>query len=130
VTAPRKPFADRLRAGLGEALAHAKGELTLRTIEHPDAPPEIDAGTLTALRTKAAMSQSVFARMLSTSTKTVQSWEQGKRTPSSAARRMIQFFVAEPEAVCRVVGLPRVKIQGFSVKLLSKGRRRIVRESE
>jgi hypothetical protein len=31
----RTPFAERLRAGLEEALAHAKGGLTLKTIDHP-----------------------------------------------------------------------------------------------
>ena len=39
-TKVRKPFAERIRAGLEEALAHAKGELTLKTVEVPEAPPE------------------------------------------------------------------------------------------
>jgi putative transcriptional regulator len=111
----RKPFAERLRTGLEEALAHAKGNLTLKTIEHPEPPPEIDPQTLVALRTEAAMSQAVFALMLSTSTKTVQSWEQGTRVPSMAARRLIQIFVAEPAALCKVVGLPVVKLDRFQI---------------
>ena len=39
----RKPLADRLKAGLTEALQFAKGELTLRIVQVPDPPPEIAA---------------------------------------------------------------------------------------
>ena len=39
----RKPFAERLKAGLTEAVQFAKGELTLRTVRVPDPPPEIAA---------------------------------------------------------------------------------------
>lgn len=122
----RKSFAERLRAGLEEALAHAKGELTLKTVEHPEPPPEIDAKTLIALRTEAAMSQAVFARMLSTSTKTVQIWEQGTRVPSMAARRLIQVFVVQPDALCQVVGLTKVKLNRFEVTSTPNGKQRIV----
>jgi putative transcriptional regulator len=129
-TKPRKPFADRVRAGLQDALAHARGERTLKSVTHPDAPPEIDAETLVALRTAASMSQAVFAKVLSTSPKTVQSWEQGKRTPSPAARRLIQMFAVEPETLCRLVGLPGVTLTGFAVRPATNGKFRIVRLSE
>ena len=122
----RKPFAERIRLGLEEALAHAKGELTLKTIEHPEPPPEIDPETLVALRTEALMSQAVFALMLSTSTKTIQSWEQGTRIPSMAARRLIQVFVVQPEALCKVVGLPTVNLDRFAVKATLTGKSRVV----
>jgi len=130
MTKTRKPLAERIRIGLEEALAHARGELTLKTIvhEHPTAPPEIDAKTLIALRTEAAMSQAVFAMMLSTSTKTVQSWEQGVRIPSMATRRLIQVFVEQPEAVCKVVGLTPIRLKGFSIRVSSNGKRRFIKE--
>ena len=44
-TKTRKPFFERLKIGLEEGIAHARGELTLRTINVPEAPPEIDAKT-------------------------------------------------------------------------------------
>ena len=126
-TKTRKPFAERIRAGLEESLAHARGDLlTLKTVTHLEAPPEIDPATLVALRTEASMSQAVFARLLSTSTKTVQSWEQGKRKPSPASRRLIHILAMEPEAMCRVAGLKGVKLKGFSVKSIADGRRCIV----
>ena len=37
-TKPRKPLAERIKAGLAEALAHAQGELTLKTVVVLKAP--------------------------------------------------------------------------------------------
>lgn len=125
-TKPRKPFFERLKAGLEEGIAHAKGELTLKTVQVPEAPPEIDAPTLVALREAAQMSQAVFAKVLYVSSKTVQSWEQGVRVPSMAARRLIHIFTEQPGTVCKVVGLPAVTLRGFTILSLGKGQRRIV----
>lgn len=112
----RKPFFERLKQGLEEGIAHSTGELTLKTVEVPEDPPEIDAATLAALRLRASMSQSVFARMLSVSTKTLQSWEQGIRQPSGASLRIIQMFSEHPEMVCKSVGLPVVTLEGVKIK--------------
>ncbi|HLW68187.1 MAG TPA: helix-turn-helix domain-containing protein [Gemmataceae bacterium] len=104
--------------------------MTLRTIEVPAAPPEIDAKTLTALREQARMSQAVFAKVLSVSPKTVQSWEQGTRAPSKAARRLLHIFAEQPDAVCEVVGLQKVRLHGFKIIEMKRGKRRIVRASQ
>ena len=37
-TKPRKPLPERIKLALQEALAHAKGELTLKTVVVPEAP--------------------------------------------------------------------------------------------
>ncbi len=100
----RRPFGERLKAGLTEAVQFARGELTLRTVEVPDPPPEIAAQEVTSLRTKTGMSQAVFAGVLNVSVKTVQSWEQGERKPSHAALRMLQVFRENPTLVIGVVG--------------------------
>jgi putative transcriptional regulator len=101
----RKPLAERLEQGLKEGIQFAKGELTLRTTVIPSPPAEIRAKEVTALREKAGMSQTVFARVLNVSTKTVQSWEQGQRKPSHAALRMLQVFRSRPQVVCEVAGV-------------------------
>ncbi len=107
ITKPkRKPLARRLKAGLAEAVQFAKGELTLRTMQIPDPPPEIAAEEVTSLRARSRMSQAVFARVLNVSTKTVQSWEQGERKPSHAALRMLQVFREHPKFVFELVGIP------------------------
>jgi putative transcriptional regulator len=110
----RKPFAERLKTGLTEAVQFAKGELTLRTVEVPAPPPEVAAKQVTCLRAKTGMSQAVFARVLNVSTKTVQSWEQGERKPSHAALRMLQVFRENPAFVFEIVGIPG-KARGHAV---------------
>lgn len=122
----RKPLFERLKAGLVEGIPHAKGEFTLKTTVVPEPPPEIDAKTMIALREAAAMSQAVFAKVLYVSPKTVQSWEQGFRVPSMAARRLIHVFSQRPDVVCEVVGLRGVKLQGVEIESFGKGKRRIV----
>jgi putative transcriptional regulator len=124
----RRPLAERLKTSLEEAIRHARGEIKLKTtvVELPDEPPEIDAATLVALRDQSRMSQAVFARLLNVSTKTVQSWEQGVRTPSHASRRLIQIYSQHPETVCQSVGLPPVKLHGVTIKKVAPGHRKIV----
>jgi putative transcriptional regulator len=126
----RKPLFERLKTGLEEAISHPRGEITLKTttLELPEAPPEIDAQTLVALRGQSAMSQAVFARMLNVSPKTVQSWEQGVRQPSHASRRLIQIFSQHPETVCSSVGLPAITLKAVAIKQVAPGRRKIVIE--
>ena len=125
-TKSRKPLFERLKQGLEEGIAHSKGELTLKNIEVPDDPPEIDSATLAALRNQVAMSQRVFAKLLSVSYKTLQSWEQGTRKPSDASLRLIQIFSEHPEIVCQCVGLPVVKLPGVTIQATGSGRRKIV----
>jgi putative transcriptional regulator len=94
---------------LTEAVEHAKGELTLRTVQVPAPPPEIGSKEVMSLRTKTGMSQAVFARVLNVSTKTVQSWEQGERKPSHASLRMLQVFREHPKLVFEIAGIPARK---------------------
>ena len=100
--------------------------ITLRTVEVPEEPPEIDGTRLTALRTQAAMSQSVFARLLNASTKTLQSWEQGVRQPSDASHRLLQVFSEQPEMHCKIVGLPEISLSGVQTQRTASGQRQVV----
>jgi putative transcriptional regulator len=124
----RGPLAERLKRSLKEGIRHVRGEITLKTtvVELPDEPPEIDAPTLVAIRDQSRMSQAVFARLLNVSTKTVQSWEQGLRTPSHASRRLIQIYSQHPETVCQSVGLPPIRLEGITIEKGASGSRRIV----
>ncbi|NLE39641.1 MAG: helix-turn-helix domain-containing protein [Pirellulaceae bacterium] len=101
----RRPLAERLKAGLSEAIGFAQGELTLRTVQAPTPPPAMHGKEVTRLRAKAGMSQAVFAKVLNVSTKTVQSWEQGDRKPSHAALRMLQLFRENPRFVIETAGV-------------------------
>ena len=90
----RPRFAERLRSSLLETLAYAGGELELTTtvLTLPDPPPTYDATRVRTLRTGLGFSQSYFSRLLNVSPKTLQSWEQGARTPSQASARLLQLI--------------------------------------
>jgi putative transcriptional regulator len=103
----KKNLAERLKAGLEEGILYARDNLNLRTMEIPSAPPKFTAKTVLHLRKSARMSQTVFARLINVSPKTVQSWEQGQRMPSQAAQRMLQIFQEQPGMVFQVVGMVR-----------------------
>lgn len=121
----RRPIAERLAAGLKESIEHAKRERDLRTTAVASEPPEVDARTLAVLRRRAEMSQRQLAGLLNVSLKTLQSWEQGVRTPSQASRRLIEVFAREPAAVCRTAGLPDVELPGVRVVTGRGGKRKL-----
>ena len=92
-------FYERLRKGLGESIAHSRGELSLKTTELPAPPPKARARQIADLRRRLRMSQAVFAATLNVSPKTIQSWEQGIRQPADAALRMLQVVSERPDVI-------------------------------
>lgn len=80
---------EQIKAGLEDALANVRGELTLKSTTLPSPPPPASRAKVIALRKKLKMSQSVFAAALNVSTKLVQSWEQGLRKPDRGELRLI-----------------------------------------
>ena len=127
-TSKRLTVAEQIRKGLEEATRHARGETTLKTnvYELPDEPPEIDAPTIVAIRDQSRMSQAMFARLLNVSTKTVQSWEQGIRSPTHASLRLLQIYIQYPETVCQSVGLTPIQLRGVTIEKVCTGQSRIV----
>ena len=101
----RKPLFERLKGSLNEGIRFARGELNLRTTVLPQDPPPVAPGDVLRLRQRLGMSQSIFARTLNVSAKTLQSWEHGTRRPSQAALRLLQVLNARADAVLSVVGL-------------------------
>ncbi len=91
---------DMIVSGLDDSIAYSKGEkLSLVTTHAPAPPPELDAEGVTRIRKQLKMSQGLFAATLNVSTKTVQGWEQGLRTPSNASLRLLQIAQRQPKAV-------------------------------
>jgi len=98
----RKSLFERLKVSLEEARQFTAGELTLRTFTVPEPPPKYNAERITRIRKSLRMSQSVFARVLNTSPKTVQSWEQGLRQPTQVALRLLEVLEKKPEIIANL----------------------------
>ncbi len=93
-----KIFAELLESA-NEALEHAKGKRELRTTELPSPPRPVDGGAVRKLRNRLKMSQAVFARYLNVSTKLVQAWESGRRTPDGPALLLVRLVERNPALV-------------------------------
>lgn len=50
-------------------------------------------------RAKMGLSQQAFAALLGVSSRTLQEWEQGRRSPTGAARTLLRVAVAHPEVL-------------------------------
>jgi putative transcriptional regulator len=93
---------QELISGMMEIIAHQEGKITLRTakMEMPDPPPELSADEISKIRLKRLhMSQGAFAKLLGVSVRVIQSWEQGEKKPSGAARRLLQVAERDPDAL-------------------------------
>ena len=88
-----------LVAGMQEALSHAKGQLTLKTVTPPAPPKPLRPSEIAAIRRKLKASTPVFAAYLNVGPITVRSWEKGRRMPSGAALRLLQIARKMPEVL-------------------------------
>lgn len=62
------------------------------TVEHVVQIPDV-----VAARQNTGMSQSTFAELLGISKRTLQEWEQARKTPSKAAQSLIKIAIKHPE---------------------------------
>ena len=63
----------------------------------------VSAPDVRRIRTEYALSQSEFAAMLGVSVRTLQNWEQGRRSPQGAARILLQVAAQHPAVVREAV---------------------------
>ena len=87
-------FSEKLKKGLDEILEFEQGKKTLRThvVDLPEPPLEYTAKDIRGIRERGHYSQSIFALILNVSTRTVQSWEIGARTPTHSALRLLEII--------------------------------------
>ena len=93
---------QQLIEGMMEIVAHGEEKITLRStkVEMPDPAPELSPKDVSKIRIKRLhMSQGAFAKLLGVSVRVVQSWEQGDKKPSGAARRLLQVAEKNPDAL-------------------------------
>jgi putative transcriptional regulator len=70
--------------------------LTVRTVELPDDPADYRPRDVRAVREALNVSQMVFALLIGASPALVRAWEQGARTPSPMARRLLDTIRRDP----------------------------------
>lgn len=99
----RKPFGQRLIASMSEGLEKLREGQPLRTtfVPVPPAPPEFCREELVELRTRLNMTQAAMAAFVNVSEKTLESWEQGNRSPNGAALRLLQV-IDQPDILAEV----------------------------
>ncbi len=88
----------RIKEGLEEMVAIEKGRKKPARVHRFFTSKEIRA-----LRRKAGVSQRAFAAMLGVSNRTLQDWEQGRRTPTGPAMNLLRLYEAMPKAITKVL---------------------------
>ena len=85
---------------LAELLASVReGGAILRGEVAPSRTFMVDGLDVKRIRENYHLSQSQFALLLGISVKTLQNWEQGRRTPEGPARVLLQVAAKHPDAV-------------------------------
>ena len=92
---------DELFAELVESVR--EGGAILRGESTPSRKFIIEAPDVKQIREQYNLSQREFSMLLGISIKTLQNWEQGRRTPHGAARILLQVAAKHPQAVWDVV---------------------------
>ena len=79
-------FFSEIMSGLNEALAYEKGKASAETFARKSSLPTVDVAKV---RISLCMTQKNFADLLGVSSRTVESWECGRSTPTPTAKKLI-----------------------------------------
>jgi len=82
-------------AGLNEALAFSRGEISL-PVRSVNVPPQVD---VRKIRARSGLSQAEFAARYGFNPRTLQDWEQGRVRPDGAVRAYLTVIERRPQAV-------------------------------
>ena len=89
---------DDIKLGLEQAVEYEKGNLKAKKTTITILPLDtFSANEIKEIRLKAGMTQSVFAKYLGVSVKTVEAWEAGRTHPEGAACRMLSLTRMNPQ---------------------------------
>ena len=100
----KKELFAELKGSLNEVLDHTQGKITLKTtnVPIPEPPKMLQAKDIVRIRKRLGVSQAIFARVLGVARDTEISWEQGRRTPSGPALRLLEIAERHPELLTEV----------------------------
>ena len=101
----RDLFAE-LSSALVEAKAHSEGKMTLKTHQVDDINElNISPEEIVGIRESFNMSKGVFARLLHTSSRTLENWEQGRSVPNGQAITLLKLVQRHPETLEHIAEL-------------------------
>lgn len=87
----KRDIGAEILEGIREIKEYKKGKVKLKVSELSEpSPPQI-------IRSKLNMSQSAFAGLLGVSMRTLQDWEQGRRSPQGPAVTLLRIAEQHPE---------------------------------
>jgi len=97
---------SELSSALVEAKEHSDGKLTLKTHQLNDVSElDISPIEIVNIREKFNMSRGVFARLLHTSSRTLENWEQGRSAPNGQAITLLKLVQRHPETLTHIAEL-------------------------
>lgn len=74
----------------------------IRQLKRGEVGRAINFPTVAEVRAKVGLSQSEFAHLMGVSVRTLQEWEQGRRTPSGPARTLLAIAYQNPKALLEI----------------------------
>ena len=92
---------DELLESVGEGGAILQGET------RPSRTFEFEEPDVVAIRKEYGLSQDRFASLLGISVRTLQNWEQGRRTPHGPAKMLLRVAARHPKAILETVSSGR-----------------------
>ena len=84
-----------------------EGGAILRGEKKPSRSFEFEEPDVVAIRKDYGLSQDQFASLLGISVRTLQNWEQGRRTPHGPAKVLLRVAARHPEAILETVSSGR-----------------------
>lgn len=91
-----KQFED-IKKGLLEAIDYENGKISAKRNVLSIAPlKEYSCKEIKKIRNSTQLSQTMFAKIMGVSNKTVEAWECGRNHPDGAATRLLQLIEANP----------------------------------
>jgi putative transcriptional regulator len=82
--------------GIREVKKHKQGDIALTTKQFTE------PSSSRIIRQKLHLSQSAFAGLMGVSIRTIQDWEQGRRTPKGPAKSLLCIAEQYPEVLAKI----------------------------
>ena len=104
---------DDLMEGISAMRDFREGKITLRTHMVEQRPMlAIDGVLIRETRERLRLSRAVFARLLRTSTRTLETWEQGRSKPNAQAAALILMVREFPDTLSKLQMLGVRSVRG------------------